>query len=797
MFKNYLKIAFRNLWKNKSYAVINIIGLSVGLTVCLLVFLFIRYEISFDRFHQNKDRIYRVVTTWKYSDRMEYSQGTPLPLSAALQEDFPGIEKVAPVLRSGSQVTIPEADGRSKEKFDESGNIFVVSPEFYQIFSFPWLEGDPATALKEPNTAAITQSLAKKYFGDWRKAVGKSMLIDNTQWVKITGIIKDIPKNTDLPVKIAVSYVTFAQNLYPVWAFINTESHCYIMLKKNASLAGLQSRLPAFVKKYYPDDNIKTGLWGFAFQPLKDIHFNTRYGAYGHQINPKELVALGITGLFILLIACINFINMSTAQSAKRAKEVGIRKVLGSRRKKLALQFLGETLLITLTALLLACILTELAMPWMRNFFDQPIAFNLIQDPVIIIFLAAIVITTGLLAGIYPALVMSGFDPVVALKGKVQSSGSHGLRKTLVVVQFTISLIVLIGMWIMLQQMNFFRNKPMGFDRSAISLISLPDDSASVTRYETFKNKLSQLPGVEDASLCYDAPSSRHMISLYFSYNNGEREPFDLFMKYADTGYFHTFGLQLIAGRIFHASGTMREAVVNETLLKKLQVTDPQQALGKYLAVSGHKAIIVGVVKDFVNFSLAENVSPIAITTDKSSYGNVALKLRPSNMGNTLSSVKTVFNQLFPDFIYQSHFLDDQIAKYYITEDRMATLFKAFAVVVFLISFTGLLSLLSFITAQRTKEIAVRKILGASLKDILKLLGKNFVVLVIIANVIAFPVAYILAQKWLNGFAYRIDMPVMPFVWAGVLSVILTSIIVSLQVMRAARTNPVNALKYE
>lgn len=797
MFKNYVKIAFRHLWKNRSYSLINILGLSIGLTVCLLIFLLIRYELSFDNFHKNSNSIYRVVTTWEYPGRMEYSQGIPLILPGALQQDFPDIAKVAPVIRSGSQITIPEDGGQSSKKFNESGNIFVVGPQFYEIFNFPWIAGNPETALAEPNSVALTQSMAEKFFGDWHQAMGKSILIDNEQPVKVTGIIKDLPANTDLPVQIAVSYATYVHDLYPNWQFVSTESHCYILLKKHTTIAHVESELPAFVKKYYPDNNVQTGLWGFAFQPLRDIHFSTRMGAFGNQIEPKELIALGIVGLFILIIACINFVNMSTAQASKRSKEVGIRKVMGSRRKNLMLQFVGETMLITFFSMLLACVITTMVLPMMNNFFGQPISFDILKYPVIILFIITIVLVTGLLAGVYPALIMSDFNPVTALKSKVSASGNYYLRKALIVVQFSVTIIILAGMWVIVKQVNFFRNKPMGFNQSAISLISLPDDSASVANYNTFRNRLAQLPGIKSVSLCCYAPSSTHFSTTYFTYNRGNRKSFDIYMKYADTGYFRTFGLQLIAGRIFYPSDTMKEAVVNQTLLKKLKVHDPNEAIGKPMTINGHNVTIVGVVKDFVNFSLKDKISPIAITTDKDQYGTLALKLNPVNMESTLQSVKSDFNQLFPAYIYQSKFFDQQIARYYITEDKLAELFKVFTGIVILISVTGLLSLLSFITAQRTKEIAIRKVMGASLKDILQLIGKDFIFLVIIANVIAIPVTVILARQWLDGFANRINLSVWPFAIIVVLSVASTIMMVSLQVMHVARANPVKGLQYE
>lgn len=805
MFRNHIKIAFRNLWKNKGYSIINIVGLSIGLAVCLLIFLFIRYETNFDAFHANKNRIYRIVSSWQYGDGMEYSEGTPLPLPRAVEADFPEFEKVAAVARAGYQITVPGTGNKTAEKFDESGKMFYVQPEFYEMFDFPWLVGEPATALKAPNSVVLTQSYAKKYFGDWHKALGQTLILNNKKTLKVTGILKDIPESTNFPFYIAISYSTFSransENTAANWGSVSTAWQTFVMLKPNAAIAQAEMKLPAFIRKYIKDNNIANGKAGYVFQPLDDIHFSEKYGAYGHQANITELTALGIIGIFILLIACINFINMATAQATNRSKEVGIRKVLGSKRLSLIVQFMGETVLITLSAILLACIIAELLLPWMRKLIDLQLTFNVLRYPVILLFILIVVVFTSLLAGLYPALILSGFDPAHALKGKksIMTSGGIRIRKILIVVQFTITLVLITGTLIIMEQMKFFRNKPMGFDRSAVALIDLPADSINITKFGAFKNALSTAPGIIDMSFCYTPPSSSdYSLNNVVSFDHKKISPsFQVITNYADTGFFSTFGLQWVAGHSFMPGDTVRQLVVNETLLKKLGVKDPQDAIGKTMSVHGKETPIIGVVKDFVNRSLIDKTDPIVIATRKNIYRELAIKLRPSDIEKTMKSVAFQYDKIFPGYLYKAHFYDQDIADYYISEARMAKLFKVFAFIVLLISTIGLLSLLSFITVQRTKEIAVRKVLGASVTSILQLLGSKFILLVLIAGFIACPVVYLLARQWLNGFAYRINMPVMPFVISIVSAITLTVVVVIIQTWKAAKANPAGALKYE
>ncbi|MES2419340.1 MAG: ABC transporter permease [Bacteroidota bacterium] len=796
MFKLNLKIALRNLWKYKGYTAINVFGLSIGLASCILIFIFIRYQLSYDKGYANSDRIYRVVSSWKYADGNQfYSQGVPRPLAPAMRNDFSQFEKVAAIQKSGGIIKISAKAGGSEIKSAE--DIFYAEPAFFEIFNYQWLSGNPNQSLTAPNTVILTEKTANTYFGDWRKAIGNSINLDNKIDFKVTGIIKDNPQNSSFPLKIVMSYASYESRQSKSWGSVSSNSECYVLLKKEVSLDQLVKPLEQFKKKYYIEKS--AGKEDHSFQALNDIHHNDKYGNFANRSAPyKELFGLGIIGLFLLLTACINFINLATAQAISRSKEVGVRKVMGSRRKQLIWQFLSETSLITLIALLLACVLTELALPGMERLFGADTSFSLFADPIIFVFLLGMLIIVSFLAGLYPALIMSGFSPALAIKNKVMANaGGVSLRKTLVVVQFAITAILIVSTLVVIKQMSYISAKSLGFDTKAVALIYVPSDSISKLKYNTLSAQILAKTGVKNVSFCSAAPSSDNNNETSFSYNSSQNADFQVNTKAADEDYFKTFGLQLLAGRTLAKSDTIKEFVVNETLLKKLNVSDPKVAIGKIMRLNGASGPIVGVVKDFNNRSLHEVISPIVIFSRKTSYTNIAVKLEKKEMLSTMKAIESTFNSTFPDYVYDVNFLDDQIKGYYETEQVMGVLFKVFAGVVIFISFIGLFGLISFVATQRTKEIAIRKVLGASNLELIKMLNSAFLWMVLIANMVAWPIAYIFTSNWLASFEYRITLSVWPFVVAMVISMTITLITVSLRSYRAAKANTITALKYE
>lgn len=797
MFRLNLKIALRNLWKYKGYTAINIIGLSIGLAGCLLIFIFLKFQLSFDKSEEKKDRIYRVVSSWIYPEEEFFTSGVPVPLAPAMRNDFSEFEKVAAVRQGGGILKVKNEGGKADLKLKQ--DIFYVEPQFFEIFKIEWLSGNPEQALSQPNMVTLSEKTAVKYFGSWKNAIGKSILYNNKADYKVTGVFKDFPENSSFPFEVVFSYASFAEKDSKAWGWVTNRSECYVLLKEGLQAADLEKPLKQFITKYYVEKG--PAQEKHYFQPLSEVHHDSRFGNFRYKTMPyRELIGLSVIGLFLLITACINFINLATAQAISRSKEVGIRKVMGSRRKQLIWQFLSETALITVISLGFACVLTELAIPKMESLMEANVSFQLFSEPVVFIFMLILILVVSFLAGLYPALVMSGFSPALAIKNKISSAnaGGLGLRKILVVAQFAITAVLIIATLVVVRQMGYMREKSLGFDTKAVSIVNIPGDSLSRLKYEGLRERLMQKPGVREISFANAAPVSTDNMTSSFRYDHrADDEKIQLNLKKADEHYLKTFNLPLIAGRGLSKSDTLKEFVVNEQLLKSLGIKNPADAIGKTMNVGGRGGSIVGVVKDFNNLTFKSAISPIAIYSDKRDYNAMAVKIDTKDMVATMKIVETEWNNTFPDHVYEAEFLDDNILGFYRTEQVMGVLFKVFAGVVIFISFIGLFGLVSFIAAQKTREIAIRKVLGASTLELVKMLNRSFLWMVLIANLVAWPLAYIFVSKWLNGFVYRIEISIWPFMIAMVLSVIITLVTVSLRSFKAASTNPIDALKYE
>lgn len=794
MFKLNLKIALRNLWKNKGYTTINVLGLSVGMASCILIFLFIRFQLSFDEGYKNEDRIYRFVTHWKYNSFDDYSKGVAIPHAAAARNEIAGLEKVAAVFRAWGIFIVKDTQGKEVQKVDEM--IFFTDPDFFDIFDIPWYSSKPGKAFKEPNTAVLSEAMATKLFGSPDKAVGSLLMWGNTS-VKVVGVIKDMPENSSFPFKILLSYETFWGKHDKSWDSVDSGKEVYALLKEGLTLNDLQGPLKAFNDKYYHKPDI-SGNQTTALQHLRDIHFNDRYGSFnGDGITKKEIYALGVIGLFLILTACINFINLATAQAINRSKEVGVRKVMGSRRGQLVVQFLTETVAITLMALLIACVVVELVIPGLQNLLDMRSAFSLFKYPVIFLFFGILIIGVAVLAGFYPAMVMSGFSPALAIKNKVRvNNGSLSLRKILVVVQFAITVILIISTLVIIRQMEYVRNQPVGFNSENVLMVNVPSDSLGRIQKNTFRNKLAAMQGVKMISDCSQAPMSERNNTTNFFINGVENKDFEVRLSQADPNYFKLFDLKVIAGKIYTKSDTMNGFVVNETFLKKIYVKNPLDALGKVITV-GQSAPIVGVVKDFNDHSLKEEISPLLIYQRARNYQQLAIKIDSSEPMKVNREIERLWTISFPEGMYHGIFLNEDINKFYKGEQIMGVMFKVFAGVIIFISFIGLFGLISFVASQRTKEVAIRKVLGASTLELVKMLNGSFLLMVFIANLVAWPLAYLFVNKWLASFAYRMDLNIWPFALAMCISMLITLITVSIRSYKAAVSNTIDALKYE
>jgi len=797
MFKLNLKIAFRNLWKHKTYTFINIAGLSIGMASCILIFIFIRYELSFDEQFEKKDRIFRVVSNWSGNGTADGSQGTPIPLSKAIKNDFPQLEEVAAIENTAGVMTTKNQLQRADIK--EDAVVFYAQPAIFKILDFTWLSNRPNVESNEPNTVVMSEKKAKAYFGTWQLAIGKILHYQNQLDLQVIGVFKDLPENSSFPLQFIASYSTFPDHNSDNWGSVSSDSECYFLLKEGIQISSLDGALTQFNNKYNKNENVNNDNHN-SFQPLSDIHYNPLYGNFsGRSMEKKEIYGLSIIGIFLMLTACINFINLATAQAVGRSKEVGVRKVLGSGRRQLMIQFLSETFTVSLISVLVASALTEFALPHLQNLFSERITFSVFEHPVIFVFLAILVLFVSFLAGFYPAMVISGFSPALAIKNKVTTSnaGGFGLRRMLIVVQFSITIVLIIATLVVLQQMNYLRQKPLGYNPEAVSLVSIPTDSVSALKQENLRSRIMSLPGVLRVSFCTVSPSSSSVAERNFSLNGLDNKDFSVRTINADAQYFDAFGLKLLAGKTLLKSDTTNGYVVNETLVRKIRIKSPEEALGKILGIGKNKALIVGVIKDFNDKSLHQAISPIAISSNKLTYRNMAIQMDSKQMVSVMKEVEKIWNETFINDVYNASFIKDVLNNYYQTERLMSTLFKVFSVVIIFISFIGLFGLISFVAIQRTKEIAIRKILGATTFELVKMLNGSFLLLVFIANLVAWPVAYIFITQWLNSFVYRIDPDILPFLIGMIISMSITLITVSFRSLRTVRSNPIDAIKYE
>ncbi|WP_293307047.1 ABC transporter permease [Pedobacter sp. UBA5917] len=798
MFRLNLKIAWRNLWKNKGYTLINILGLSVGMASCILIFIFIRFQLSFDEGYKNAGRIYRVVTDWKYNAFDDFSAGVPIPFTAAARNEIAGIEKIGAIAKLDDIIHIKDNTGREILKSQE--NVYFAEPDFFDIININWKYGKPAEALKAPNSVALSEAMAIKYFGSVQNAIGKSITMGTKTQLSVTGIFQDMPQNSSFPLKIVIAY----QNLYnyygnrDCWDCINSSLSSYMLLKEGLTRSDLDGAMAKFNKKYYADKKIE-GNQVNRLQPLSEIHFDERYDNFANATIAKgQIYGLAIIGLFLICTACINFINLNTAQAVNRSKEVGVRKVMGGKRKQLIVQFLTETVVLVLIALLIACMISELAIPAMQNLFKNQISFSLFGHPVIFVFMVLLVAFVGFLAGFYPAMIISGFNPALAIKNKVTlNNNGLSLRKILVVVQFAITVILIIGTIVIVNQMDYLQQKPLGFNSSTVVMVGMPGDQVSKDRRSIFKERILKIPGVQLLSYCQSPPLSQDINSTNFTFNGTKNKDFEVRTCKTDENYFKLFDLKIIAGKVFMKSDTANGYVVNETFLKKVGITKPENALGKMINATGINIPIVGVVKDYNDKSLKEKISGLAISADKNQYWQAAIKLEGKQLVSSMNQIETLWNITFPNNIYHADFVDDRIKGYYESEHIMGILFKVFASVIIFISFIGLFGLISFVAMQRTREVAIRKVLGASTLQLVKMLNGSFLIMVFIANIVAWPMAYLFVSKWLSGFAYRIDLSLWPFVLAMLISMLITFITVSFRSYKAANANTIDVLKYE
>jgi putative ABC transport system permease protein len=804
MFRNYFRISLRNLGRNKVYTAINILGLAMGISICLVIFVLIGFESSFDNFHKKESRIYRVLTEYHHSDSKDifYGRAVPFALPRSVLSNFKELEAVAPIyVDYDVQLLAYQGEGMSPKKFKEERGVFYTNPSFFNLFDFPLLAGSYAS-LRDPGNALLTQDIAEKYFGNWKDAIGKTLKVNNSTTIKVSGILAKIPTNTGFPIRVAIAYGTgFTKDFYSStnWDGTNSASGCYVLLSPQVSAHDFNQRLIAYSKKMKSPDNkdVQT------IQPLSAVHFDTQAGDYsGKTISHKLINALWLIGAFILLIACVNFINLSTAQAVNRSKEVGVRKVLGSNKWQLKLQFLSETFLIVLASISIAFVLAFLALPYLNHLLE--ISLKITENNIVPIILFLIILTCAvtLLAGFYPSVVLAGFNPIHALKSKRTANTSKGftLRKSLVVFQFIIAQSLIIATLVIARQMTFFISQPLGFDKSATVNIPIPSDSLSRTKLDFLKKEIKSINGVQNISFNSNTPvedNNDSWTNIKFDHAQKETEFYSIF-KLADNDYLPGFKLPLVAGRNLEPCDTSKEFLVNEMLLRNLGITDPKKALNKQIFVFDHaQGPIVGVLKDFHTRSFRDDLAPLIITSYKDYYSEASVKLDSKDLALSIGTIAKKWNESFPDFVFEYKFMDEKVESFYKQENQLSQLYKIFAVIAIFLSCLGLYGLASFMAVQRIKEVGIRKVLGATGSNIVYLFSKEFIFLISIAFFIATPLTYYFMHQWLQNYPFRIELSAWIFLVGGLSSIVIALTTVSFQAIKASLTNPVASLRSE
>lgn len=781
MLKNYLKVALRNIRKNKVYSFINIFGLAIGLACCFMILLWVQDELGYDAFHENSENLYRIVTEGHYSGSVRHFSATPAPLGPALEDEIPEIVNMA---RSTYPVKILIKKGDAK--FYESG-IRFVDPAFVDMFSFPLLKGDPKTALNDPYSIVLTEEMAHKYFGS-ENPVGKTLNLGDDQ-VKVTGVLKNIPTDTHLQFDFILPFelvVIRGNRVHWGGHFYQT----YIQLQQNDSFEKLSNMLPEWTKNHTREPVV------YYLQPITAIHLHD-LGGGGPIIYVYIFSAIAF---FVLFVACINFMNLSTAKSMGRSKEIGLRKVVGANRNNIVRQFFGESVLITFVSFILALFIVLLLLPEFNNLADKELSIADIVNFKTIFLILVIVVLTGIISGSYPALFLSAFRPVAVLSEKAsQGKGGALFRKVLVVVQFSLSIMLIIGTTIIYSQMQFIRNKNLGFDKEL--LVCLPIRGNMGTSFESMKAQLLQNANIKSVTAGSAMPAGP--INSEWGQINWEGKDPDTVIPMnhiaVDENYLKTFGMNLVRGRDFSRefSTDTLNFILNEAAVK---ATGLQEPLGKKFTLLFRTGTIVGVVKNFHHYSLRRDITPLIIRNTPDRFWNfIFVRLAPNqqNMVATMNFLKSAWNDYAPQYPFEYEFLDQRINELYRTEERTGTIFRYFTILIVFIACLGLFGLASFTAERKTKEIGIRKVLGARASGIVFLLSREFTKLILFANVIAWPIAFLAMNKWLRAFSYRTEISILAFILPGILAVIIAILTVSLQAYKAAVTNPVQSLRNE
>jgi putative ABC transport system permease protein len=817
MLKNYLKTALRNLSRNKVYSILNIVGLALGIGCALVIYKVITFENSFDKHQANYDNIYRVVRNTIRPNEVSKGSGNPHPVGPSLKEDYPDILKVVRTQYVyGDQVNVRDGEGLKKFLLEEG--IVYTENAFFDIFSVDFIAGDKETALTEPNTAVISKSEARRLFGllegDESEAMGMDFNLGNLLDLKVIGVIEDPLEATNFPFTILCEYTGQAKsNPYfsdgKEWHSTNSNTNTYFLVDDNFNPEAMDTKLIDFVNKYY--DKGASEKSRFVVQPLSDIHYDEEYGSYTYATPLAMINALAIIALFLVLTACINFVNLATAQAANRSKEIGIRKAIGGYSTQLIVQFFTEITLLTLFSLFCSLAIAEFLFVQLEDVIGTRLSLDLFNGVETIGFLFALLVIVSFLSGFYPSILLSSMNTVKALKSKITAknhSGGLNIRKALVVAQFTISQFLIIGTVIISAQMNYFLNKDLGFEKEAIIKSYLPERNQ--TKNERFKTMMLEDPSIQSVSFSLSSPTGNSSSHSNFNYSPLESEDdYHASFKTADEDYMSLYGLELLVGRnvtkgdtasVSDENKTMN-VVINQMVADLMGFKDDyNRALGEKLTSGwrGNELNIVGVMKDFHSQNLSEGFQYIILLNDPELFYEVAYKTNEgANVKTAITHFENVWEQVYPEFVKDWQFFDEELAENYEREKSIATLMTTFSGVSIIIGCLGLYGLIAFISANRTKEVGIRKVLGASVMSIIGKFTKEVLILVIVAFLIAAPVAYYILNQWLNDYEFRIEMGVRFFALAFIATLVVAVITVSHRTISTAFINPATTLKDE
>ncbi len=808
MIKNYFKVALRNLWKNKGFSAINIIGLAVGIAVCLLITLYVIDELSYDKYNTKADRIYRVDGDIQFGGNHFILAVAPDPMGPTLKKDFPQVEQYVRFRGYGGFLV-----KKGTENVQE-GNVIYADSTLFDVFTLPMIEGDPKTALTAPNSVVITEDIAKKYFNTATNVVGKNLIINDTGNYKITGVIKNVPKQSHFRFDFFVSLSSSEESRQNMW--ISNNFNTYIVLKPGADPKALEAQFDAMIDKYVGPQvkaflNLdmegfkKSGNFDrYILTPLTQIHLHSnKVAELGANSSIQYVYIFSAIAIFILLIACVNFMNLSTARSANRAKEVGVRKVLGSFKKDLIRQFLMESMLVSFIALLLALLIAWLLLPYFNQLSSKDISLSFISVPLLLPTLVLIALIVGLLAGSYPAFYLSSFNPAEVLKGKLSGGFKRSwLRSGLVVFQFWISIVLIIGTVVIYKQLKYIQNIDIGFNRNQVLVVKNTDALRNQTK--AFMQEIKKLPDVQNATMTGYLPTSdwRSDSPLFADATLDQKSAVSAQIWRVDENYIPTLDMQMKSGRNFSTQFLTDSTgiIINEAAAKLLGFKDPMNKQLYYLNDMNKKSVtvyhIVGVVKNFNFNSLRENVTPLALMYGEQN-GSIAFRINSKNAASFINKIEATYKKMAPGQPFTYSFMDDDFNRIYTAEQRIGNISITFSILAIVIACLGLFGLVTYAAEQRIREIGIRKVLGASISNIVSMLSMDFLKLVLIASVIAFPFAWYFMNSWLQDFANRIHISWWIFAIAGIMALLIALITVSFQAIRAALMNPVKSLRTE